>query len=73
MWTLFARNNINLLTVNDRTDYHEMHEKIFSGMTTSVTSQAGKAAKSIMRSAERLSDSGGVNAVTDTAIAGLGF
>jgi filamentous hemagglutinin len=50
-----------------------MHEKIFSGMTTSVTSQAGKAAKSIMRSAERLSDSGGVNAVTDTAIAGLGF
>jgi len=29
MWTLFARNNINLLTVNDRTNYHEMHEKIF--------------------------------------------
>ncbi|MGV1820037.1 hypothetical protein ACQZ63_12695 [Agrobacterium sp. CG160-95] len=42
-------------------------------MTTPVTSQAGKAAKSIMRSAERLSDSGGVNAVTETAIAGLGF
>jgi filamentous hemagglutinin len=42
-------------------------------VTISVTSQVGKAAQSIMNSAERLSDSGGVNAITNTAIAGLGF
>nr|WP_233284489.1 hemagglutinin repeat-containing protein [Agrobacterium tumefaciens] len=70
---LFAGNDINLLSANDRTNYQEMHEKTFAGVTVSVTSQAGKAAQSIMNSAERLSDGGGVNAITNTAIAGLGF
>ncbi len=70
---LFAKNDINLLSANDVTNYQEAHEKTFAGVTISVTSQVGKAAESIMNSAERLSDSGGVNAVTNTAIAGLGF
>ncbi|SCB36375.1 Haemagluttinin repeat-containing protein [Rhizobium lusitanum] len=70
---LFAKNDINLLSANDVTNYEEVHEKTFAGVTISVTSQIGKAAESIMNSAERLSDSGGVNAVTNTAIAGLGF
>ncbi len=70
---LFAGNDINLLSANDRTNYQEMHEKIFAGVTVSVTSQVGKAAQSIMSSAERLSDGGGVNAITNTAMAGLGF
>ncbi|WP_245430300.1 hemagglutinin repeat-containing protein [Rhizobium tropici] len=70
---LFAKNNINLLSANDVTNYEEVHEKTFAGVTISVTSQIGKAAQSIMNSAERLSDSGGVNALTNTAIAGLGF
>ncbi|MFB2566920.1 hemagglutinin repeat-containing protein [Rhizobium sp. IMFF44] len=70
---LFAKNDINLLSANDVTNYQEVHEKTFAGVTISVTSQVGKAAQSIMNSAERLSDSGGVNAVTNTAIAGLGF
>ncbi|MBB3428189.1 filamentous hemagglutinin [Rhizobium sp. BK312] len=70
---LFAKNDINLLSANDVTNYQEVHEKTFAGVTISVTSQVGKAAESIMNSAERLSDSGGVNAVTNTAIAGLGF
>ncbi|MCZ3376270.1 hemagglutinin repeat-containing protein [Rhizobium sp. AG207R] len=70
---LFAKNDINLLSANDFTNYQEVHEKTFAGVTISVTSQVGKAAESIMNSAERLSDSGGVNAVTNTAIAGLGF
>lgn len=69
---LFAGNDINLLSANDRTNYQEMHEKTFAGVTVSVSSQVGKAAESIMSSAERLSD-GGVNAITNTAIAGLGF
>ncbi|NTJ29967.1 hypothetical protein G6K86_00050, partial [Agrobacterium rhizogenes] len=70
---LFAKNDINLLSANDVTNYQEMHEKSFAGVTLTVSSQLGKAAQSIMNSAERLSDSGGVNAVTNTAIAGLGF
>lgn len=71
--SLFAGNNINLLSANDVTNYQEAHEKSFAGVTLTVSSQVGKAAQSIMNSAERLSDSGGVNAVTNTAIAGLGF
>ncbi len=71
--TLFAGKDINLLSANDVSNYQEVHEKTFAGVTLSVTSQVGKAAESIMSSAERLSDSGGVNAVTNTAIAGLGF
>ncbi|WP_269245861.1 hemagglutinin repeat-containing protein [Rhizobium sp. AG207R] len=71
--SLFAGNNINLLSANDVTNYQEAHEKSFAGVTLTVSSQVGKAAESIMNSAERLSDSGGVNAVTNTAIAGLGF
>jgi filamentous hemagglutinin len=70
---LFSGNDINLLSAKDRTNYQEMHEKTFAGVTVSVTSQIGKAAQSIMNSAERLSDGGGVNAITNTAIAGLGF
>ncbi len=70
---LFAKNDINLLSANDVTNYQEAHEKTFAGVTLTVSSQVGKAAESIMNSAERLSDSGGVNAVTNTAIAGLGF
>ena len=70
---LFAGNDINLLSANDVTNYQEAHEKTFAGVTLTVSSQVGKAAQSIMNSAERLSDSGGVNAVTNTAIAGLGF
>ncbi|MDJ1637574.1 hemagglutinin repeat-containing protein [Rhizobium rhizogenes] len=70
---LFAGKDINLLSANDVTNYQEVHEKTFAGVTISVTSQVGKAAQSIMNSAERLSDSGGVNAVTNAAIAGLGF
>lgn len=70
---LFSGNDINLLSAKDRTNYQEMHEKTFAGVTVSVTSQVGKAAQSIMNSAERLSDSGGVNAITNTAVAGLGF
>ncbi|GAJ96495.1 hypothetical protein RRH01S_22_01050, partial [Rhizobium rhizogenes NBRC 13257] len=71
--SLFAGNDINLLSANDVTNYQEAHEKSFAGVTLTVSSQVGKAAQSIMNSAERLSDSGGVNAVTNTAIAGLGF
>lgn len=71
--SLFAGNDINLLSANDVTNYQEAHEKTFAGVTLTVSSQVGKAAQSIMNSAERLSDSGGVNAVTNTAIAGLGF
>ncbi|MGV2051335.1 hemagglutinin repeat-containing protein [Agrobacterium sp. 22-209-1] len=70
---LFSGNDINLLSAKDRTNYQEMHEKTFAGVTVSVTSQIGKAAQSIINSAERLSDGGGVNAITNTAIAGLGF
>jgi len=70
---LFAGNDINLLSASDVTNYQEAHEKTFAGVTLSVSSQMGKAASSIMNSAERLSDGGGVNAVTNTAIAGLGF
>lgn len=70
---LFAGNDINLLSANDRTNYQELHEKTFAGVTVSVSSQVGKAAESIMSSAERLSDGGGVNAITNTAIAGFGF
>ncbi|WP_374189965.1 two-partner secretion domain-containing protein, partial [Rhizobium rhizogenes] len=70
---LFAVNDINLLSANDVTNYEEMHEKTFAGVTLNVSSQVGSAAQSIMNSAERLSDAGGVNAVTNTAIAGLGF
>lgn len=51
---LFAGNDINLLSANDRTNYQELHEKTFAGVTVSVSSQVGKAAESIMSSAERL-------------------
>ncbi|AVA26074.1 hemagglutinin repeat-containing protein [Rhizobium sp. NXC24] len=70
---LFAKNDINLLSANDVTNYQEVHEKTFAGVTLTVSSKVGKAAQSIYNSAERLSDSGGVNAVTNTAIAALGF
>ncbi|MGV1808585.1 hemagglutinin repeat-containing protein [Rhizobium rhizogenes] len=70
---LFAKNDINLLSANDVTNYQEVHEKTFTGVTFAASSKAVAAGESIMNSAERLSDAGGVNAVTNTAIAGLGF
>ncbi|WP_245445199.1 hemagglutinin repeat-containing protein [Rhizobium anhuiense] len=70
---LFATKDINLLSANDVTNYQEVHERTFAGVTLSVSSQVGSAAQSIVNSAERLSDPGGVNALTNTAIAGLGF
>ncbi|WP_246401428.1 hemagglutinin repeat-containing protein [Rhizobium hidalgonense] len=70
---LFAKNDINLLSAADKTNYEEMHEKTFAGVTLSVSSQVSQAASSIMNSAERLAGDTRVNAVTNTAIAGLGF
>ncbi|MFS2175353.1 hemagglutinin repeat-containing protein [Rhizobium pisi] len=70
---LFATKDINLLSANDVTNYQEVHEKTFAGVTLSVSSQLGSAAQSIMNGAERLSDSGGVNGLTNSAIAGLSF
>ncbi|NTG88194.1 filamentous hemagglutinin, partial [Agrobacterium rhizogenes] len=70
---LFAKNDINLLSANDVTNYQEAHEKTFTGVTFAASGKAVAAGESIMNSAERLSDAGGVNAVTNTAIAGLGF
>jgi filamentous hemagglutinin len=70
---VIAGKDINLLSASDVTNYQEMHKKTFAGVTVSVTSQVGKAAQSIMHSAERLSDAGGVNAITNTAMAGPGF
>ncbi|PDT32871.1 hemagglutinin [Rhizobium sp. M10] len=70
---LFAANDINLLSAADKTNYEEIHEKTFAGVTLSVSSQVSQAASSIMNSAERLAGDTRVNAVTNTAIAGLGF
>ncbi|MEI1248377.1 hemagglutinin repeat-containing protein [Rhizobium aouanii] len=70
---LFAANDINLLSANNVTNYQEVHEKTFAGVTLSVSSQLGSAAQSIMNGAERLSDPGGVNGLTNSAIAGLSF
>ncbi|WP_246622855.1 hemagglutinin repeat-containing protein [Rhizobium laguerreae] len=70
---LLATNDINLLSANDATNYQEVHEKTFAGVTLSVSSQLGSAAQSIMNGAERLSDPGGVNGLTNSAIAGLSF
>ncbi|MBB4576271.1 hemagglutinin repeat-containing protein [Rhizobium lentis] len=70
---LFAKNDINLLSANDVTNYQEVHEKTFAGVTLSVSSQVSQAASSIMNSAERLTGDSRVNAITNTAIAGLGF
>ncbi|WP_245293773.1 hemagglutinin repeat-containing protein [Rhizobium bangladeshense] len=70
---LLAKNDINLMSANDVTNYQEVHEKTFAGVTLSVSSQLGSAANSIMRGTERLSDPGGVNGLTNSAIAGLSF
>ncbi|MBB3644211.1 filamentous hemagglutinin [Rhizobium sp. BK619] len=70
---LFATNDINLLSAADKTNYEEMHEKTFAGVTLSVSSQVSQAASSIMNSAERLAGDTRVNAVTNTTIAALGF
>lgn len=71
--TLLAGKDINLLSANDVTNYQEVHEKTFAGVTLSVSSQLGSAAQSIMTGAERLSDPSGVNGLTNSAIAGLSF
>ncbi|MBB3646726.1 adhesin HecA-like repeat protein, partial [Rhizobium sp. BK619] len=71
--SVIAANDINLLSANDVSNYQEVHEKTFAGVTLSVSSQLGSAAQSIMNGAERLSDSGGVNGLTNSAIAGLSF
>ncbi|WP_312887640.1 hemagglutinin repeat-containing protein [Rhizobium laguerreae] len=70
---LTAAYDINLLSANDVTNYQEVHEKTFAGVTLSVSSQLGNAAQSIMTGAERLSDPGGVNGLTNSAIASLSF
>ncbi|TAZ86572.1 filamentous hemagglutinin N-terminal domain-containing protein [Rhizobium ruizarguesonis] len=70
---LLASKDINLLAAADKTNYEEIHEKTFAGVTLSVSSQLGSAAQSIMNGAERLSDPGGVNGLTNSAIAGLSF
>ncbi|WP_246803291.1 hemagglutinin repeat-containing protein, partial [Rhizobium leguminosarum] len=70
---LFAGKDINLLSANDVTNYQEVHEKTFAGVTLSVSSQVGQAAENIMNSAERLTGDSRVNALTNTAIAALGF
>ncbi|MGR9222741.1 hemagglutinin repeat-containing protein (plasmid) [Rhizobium leguminosarum] len=71
--SLIATNDINLLSANDVSNYQEVHEKTFAGVTVSVSSQLGSAAQSIMNGAERLSDPGGVNGLTNSAIASLSF
>lgn len=70
---LFATKDINLLSAADKTNYEEIHEKTFTGVTLSVSSQLGSAAQSIMNSAERLTGDTRVNSVTNTTIAALGF
>ncbi|WP_246653046.1 hemagglutinin repeat-containing protein [Rhizobium laguerreae] len=70
---LVAANDINLLSAADKTNYEEIHEKTFAGVTLSVSSQVGQAASSIMNSAERLASDSRVNTVTNTTIAALGF
>ncbi|MDF0696381.1 hemagglutinin repeat-containing protein [Rhizobium sp. MC63] len=70
---LFAGKDINLLSAADKTNYEEIHEKTFAGVTLSVSSQVSQAASSIMNSAERLAGDTRVNAVTNTTIAALGF
>ncbi|MBB3966757.1 hemagglutinin repeat-containing protein [Rhizobium metallidurans] len=70
---LFAGGDINLLAVDDATNYQEAHEKTFAGVTMAVSSQVGSAAQSIINSAGRLTESGGVNPVTNTTIVGLGI
>ncbi|NKM49390.1 filamentous hemagglutinin N-terminal domain-containing protein [Rhizobium leguminosarum bv. viciae] len=70
---LFATKDINLLSANDVTNYQEVHEKTFAGVTLTVSSQVGQAAESIVNSAERLTGDSRVNALTNTAIAALGF
>ncbi|WP_245313596.1 hemagglutinin repeat-containing protein [Rhizobium sp. R635] len=70
---LFAGKDINLLSAADKTNYEEIHEKTFAGVTLSVSSQLGSAAQSIMNSSERLTGDTRVNAVTNTTIAALGF
>lgn len=70
---LFATNDINLLSANDVTNYQEVHEKTFAGVTLTVSSQVGQAAESIVNSAERLTGDSRVNAVTNTAISVLGL
>ncbi|WP_326912882.1 hemagglutinin repeat-containing protein [Rhizobium johnstonii] len=70
---LTAAHDINLLSANDVTNYQEVHEKTFAGVTLSVSSQLGNAAQSIMTGAGRLSDPGGVNGLTNSAIASLSF
>ncbi|MGO6993938.1 hemagglutinin repeat-containing protein, partial [Rhizobium johnstonii] len=61
---LIAANDINLLSAADKTNYEEILEKTFAGVTLSVSSQVGQSASSIMNSAERLAGDSRVNAVT---------
>ncbi|WP_245256479.1 hemagglutinin repeat-containing protein [Bartonella tamiae] len=51
---IYAENNVNLLAANDVSNYKEMHEKLFAGVTVSVGSNIANAAQSIANSVDRI-------------------
>ncbi|WP_152095661.1 hemagglutinin repeat-containing protein [Rhizobium dioscoreae] len=68
---LFAGQDINLLSANDVTNYEEVHEKRFAGVTLTVSSRLAAAASSTMDAASRVGGSNGTYAIAPTILAGI--
>jgi filamentous hemagglutinin len=71
---IWAADNVNLLSAQDKSNYEEVHEKLFAGVTFTVSSGLISAAENINGAAERFSNTSGksgAKAVSNVAIASL--
>ncbi|WP_405044730.1 hemagglutinin repeat-containing protein [Phyllobacterium sp. 1468] len=71
---IWAVDDVNLLSAQDKSNYQEVHEKLFAGVSLNVSSGLISAAQSINSSAERFADTSGesrAKAVSNVAIASL--
>ncbi|MGH7004919.1 MAG: hemagglutinin repeat-containing protein, partial [Alphaproteobacteria bacterium] len=66
-----AGRNVNLLSAQDRSNYAAMHEKLFAGVSLTVSSGLVSAANNAVDAASRVSSASGTKAISNVAIAAL--
>jgi filamentous hemagglutinin len=67
---LFAANDVNLLSAEDQSNYAEMHQRLFAGVSLTVSSGLISAGQSIASAAGGLGGSNGQYALAPTTLAG---
>ncbi|MGE6785892.1 hemagglutinin repeat-containing protein, partial [Ensifer adhaerens] len=66
-----AQRDVNLLSAQDRSNFEEVHEQLFAGVTLSVSSSLVSAGQSVGEAAEQVASGSGTYSVANAAFAGL--